>query len=411
MRIAVFHNLPSGGAKRSLFEWMRRLSPSHDIDLYTLSTADEEFCDIRPLARKTFTYPFRPAPLLKRPFGRANQISRIADIIRLDALAARIGRDIRSRNYDVVFAHHCQFTQSPALLRHLGLPSVYYCQEPPRWLVEPPIERPYSSPTRMGNTLHQLDPLPAIYRRTLLRHDASNVEAATLVLVNSYFSAESIYRLYGRAARVCYLGVDSSTFQPANNGGAPRSSLLSVGALRPNKGFDFVIRALATLSEACRPPLLLIANADSSDERGYLLRLAVECGVVLLIRTRVSDEELREAYAGAALTVYAPVLEPFGFVPLESMACGTPVVAVREGGVRESVVDGVTGILTDRDPEQFAEAIQYLLSRPDLRQQYGRAGRQHVLDKWTWEASTRRIETALEQAANMKSGHSGISSH
>lgn len=80
----------------------------------------------------------------------------------------------------------------------------------------------------------------------------------------------------------------------------------------------------------------------------------------------LKTDQLVLEYNKAQICVYAPVLEPLGLVPLESMACGTPVVGVREGGVLESIVHEQTGLLTERDPAQFAGAVQHLLSNPAL---------------------------------------------
>jgi glycosyltransferase involved in cell wall biosynthesis len=80
------------------------------------------------------------------------------------------------------------------------------------------------------------------------------------------------------------------------------------------------------------------------------------------------------AYNRAKATVCANVLEPFGLVPLESMACGTPVIAVREGGLRESVRDGETGYLVDRDETALGAAIDAVIGDDALRRCLGTQG-------------------------------------
>jgi len=92
-------------------------------------------------------------------------------------------------------------------------------------------------------------------------------------------------------------------------------------------------------------------------------------------------------------------MEPFGFVPLESMACGTPVVVVREAGVRESVVHGVTGILTERDHGAFAGALCDLLANGARAHELGQNGLQYVRRQWTWEATLEQAEANLKIAA------------
>ena len=82
-----------------------------------------------------------------------------------------------------------------------------------------------------------------------------------------------------------------------------------------------------------------------------------------------------------------------------SNGLGTPVVGVSEGGVKESVLDKQTGILVERDVEEFADAIQQLILQPDLAREYGQNGRAYVEQNWTWEQSTERISKYLAAAA------------
>jgi glycosyltransferase involved in cell wall biosynthesis len=74
------------------------------------------------------------------------------------------------------------------------------------------------------------------------------------------------------------------------------------------------------------------------------------------------------------------------------MACGKPVVGVNEGGVKETVVDHVTGLLIERDSHKFANAVECLLGDPELRVQYGQHGREHVLNHWSWEKAVEKLE-------------------
>jgi glycosyltransferase involved in cell wall biosynthesis len=71
------------------------------------------------------------------------------------------------------------------------------------------------------------------------------------------------------------------------------------------------------------------------------------------------------------------------------------VVAVREGGVQEAVIHEHTGLTAERDPALFAEAIQSLLSRPEMVSQYGQNGREQVMQKWTWERAVETLESHL----------------
>src|SRR5690606_7592592 len=82
----------------------------------------------------------------------------------------------------------------------------------------------------------------------------------------------------------------------------------------------------------------------------------------------------------------------------EAMACGTPVVAVREGGVLETVVHEETGLLVEREAQPFAAALSRLLADPQLAAEYGRRGRDLVLRRWSWDEAARRVEAELQAA-------------
>ena len=204
---------------------------------------------------------------------------------------------------------------------------------------------------------------------------------------------------------ICRYGVDTDTFRPLGDQERGRH-VLSVGELTPRKGFDFLVEALARVPEASRPTLRLVCNVVGIGERSYLEQLAVDRGVRLEIAVGLRTDALVREYNRAACCVYAPHAEPFGLVPLEAMACGTPVVGVDEGGVRESVVHERTGVLVPRDAGRFAVAVAALLQQPSLVAEYGRQARAHVLAEWTWERSTAAIEaqlrTVVERATTVR---------
>jgi glycosyltransferase involved in cell wall biosynthesis len=400
MKIAVYHNLPSGGAKRALCELTRRLSARHTLDVYSLSCAEHDFCDLRPYAREQVVFPFEPLRSVRHPFGQLNQALRTVDLLRLRAVQSHIAARVDALGYDVVLANHCRYGQSPALLQSIRTPAAYLCHEPPRTTCEPPVARPYLSFTLLQRIASRPDPLPAIYRRTLTRLDRANVLAATMVLANSYYSREMFYHYYGVLAHVAHLGVDTEQFRPL--GLVREWFALSVGALNPHKGFDFLLQSLALLPPSQRLPLVIVSNFAQPAECRYLEALGEELGVPVRILVSISDEELVRLYNKARLVLYAPIMEPFGLVPLEAMACGTPVVGVREAGVRESVVHERTGLLADRDPRSFADAVARLLSDRELSESYGAFGREYVAQEWSWDRSASRLEEYLHRAACLR---------
>lgn len=407
LRIAVFHNLHSGGAKRVTAEHLARLSAHHEVALYSLRSADHAFAANGAKASyETRLYDYTPRPWLRSPFGRLNTLVGADNLRRMDALCRQIAADIDAAKFDVVLAHPCQVTNAPAVLRWLKTPSLYYCHELPRRFYEPAIPRPYepdqSKRSGLRRALDKLD-ITIAYKDNLSRQlDRESARAATCIASNSDYTRHNAEPVYGREIQTCHLGVDAEAFAPAQHTGPRQRVVLSVGSLTPAKGFDFVVQALATLprgTDGCRPPLVVISNFQEGPERDYVSALAKDNDVPLQLLTRVSDDELRGWYARAACVAYAPVREPFGLVALEAMAASAPLVAVAEGGVAESVVDGVTGIIAPREPQPFGKAIGKLLDDPVRAQHLGQQAREHVSQHWTWGQHINKLEAMLDKTA------------
>jgi glycosyltransferase involved in cell wall biosynthesis len=228
------------------------------------------------------------------------------------------------------------------------------------------------------------------------RIDKDNALYANYILANSYYSSEAILRAYGVVSHVSYLGIDTNLFRPLD---LPKENfVLSVGECSPHKGFDFIIRSLSLIREQTRPKLILASNSTSLTWEAHLVSLAARLHVDLEVRRAIPDDELVSLCNRARLFVYAAILEPFGLAPVEAMACGTPVVAVKEGGVRESVVHVETGILTPREERAFAGAAADLLADDQQRERMGRRAVEVVRDFWTLRHAGERLEAHLRRA-------------
>lgn len=396
MKIALYHNLTSGGSKREAYEFAKQMvRAGHKLISVCPSTADEQFLPVSSIAHESFTFLLPQIPSLPvRITGLTRYINLIAVLINLrrqNHLARRIAAKIDSEGCDFAFVHHDQIVKSPYLLRYLKTPSVYYCAEPMREFYEPMIERPYDRPRSAIDRAqwNWYAPARSITRSVIMRENLRNVRLASLLLTNSFYSAESVYRAYGKRAAVCYLGVDTEKFRPLNLG--RQNFVLSVGAISPLKGYDFLIQALGTIRIADRPKLIIVGNTASASEKAFLQDIAMRVKVELEFRVNVAEDELVTLYNQARALVYAPVLEPFGLAVVEAMACATPVVAVKEGGVRESVRDDETGYLAPRDTVAFANALQCLLKDHRMAESLGANGRNEVLRFWTWDKAYERL--------------------
>ena len=300
----------------------------------------------------------------------------------------RMVEGIAQEEPSCVLVSHCKYTQSPLLISMLKKPTVYFCHEPPRSIYEPSINRSYAVQT--GTALALFRSINAAYRR---RIDKRNVHNATTLIANSHYSAEVLYRVYGRKAIPAQLGVDVNVFYPRKE--LRENMVLSVGSLNPIKGHDFVIRSLAFIPEKKRPSLVIPSPSGTQAdlEKNFLENLAIELRVKIEFRVVTDDDELAGLYSRALATVYCPHLEPFGLVSLESMACGTPVLGVAEGGLRETILHEKTGFLLPWDFESFAVNLQRLADNPRLRDEMGQAGVVWVRKRFTWQ---RCAETVIE---------------
>lgn len=398
MRIAIYHNLHSGGAKRVLDTQLAYLAPCHQVTVYSLKGAAVP--KVTSVDYRLHTLPYRPLPMARRPFGRLNPLVRMIDLLRLEHVSRSIAAEIDREKFDVVLVHPCQITQAPLIMQWLRTPAVYVCQELPRQYYEPMPSRPYYERGGLARAMDTLDPFPKGHLAAMRIVDRQSALQASVVAANSRYSQQNIEAAYGRQVHICYPGVDSRAFAPA--GCRRERVVLSVGALTPLKGFDFIVEALATLPVDERPRLLVISNYQEGQEREYLEALAATKQVQLELRASVSDAELQAAYSVAGCVAYAPLREPFGLVALEAMAAGAPLVAVAEGGVAETVIDGETGLVAAREPVAFGRALQQMLASQQRAEQLAAAARRHVQSYWTLERHVNDLEHLLALAAGMR---------
>lgn len=394
VKIAVYHNLASGGAKRACYEVISRLARKHSVSVYTLSTADLEFCDLRGKVEGHHIYSFSPQSLFESPFGRLNQFQRWRDLKELIRVGKRIAAQINREGFDVVYVHPCQFTQAPALLRHLRIPAVYHVHEPLRRVHEVQPRRPYDN-DGLRKALDRVDPLLALYNQESVELDLEMTRSADLLLANSRFTANAIRQIHGRDAEVAYFGVDTNAFRPLIREKGREDFILSVGSINPHKGFDFLVESVARIPAGKRPGLRIVFNSGDEREKEYLRSLAKRSRVDLTMEGPITDGQLLRRYNQASAVVYTPHREPFGLVPIEAMSCGTPVIGVAEGGICETVIHGENGLLLKRDVDCFAVAIQRLLENDPLRVRLGHRARDFAVRNWSWEKSVAAIEEHL----------------
>jgi D-inositol-3-phosphate glycosyltransferase len=174
---------------------------------------------------------------------------------------------------------------------------------------------------------------------------------------------------------------------------------LYVGRLEPLKGVELLLHTAAHL-ETCRPVRVLVvggaADGDQQVDRLRSLAKTLQVDSVIDFVGRVDQEELPLYYNAADVCVVPSYYESFGLAALESMACGTPVVAARVGGLSAIVQDGHTGYLKSwRCPEAFASSLEMIISNARLQHSMGLAARRRA-EGMGWQQVAAQISGEYE---------------
>lgn len=214
-----------------------------------------------------------------------------------------------------------------------------YVYTPARYLWFPEADaRASAAPRRLVSVLQEID-----------KRSAQHAELAVI----SSAIHERVQEVYGRPAEVIPPPVDVDFFAERPGGARPREHLLSVGRWISYKRHDLAIDAAIQLG-------IPIVVAGGGPLERQLRSMAARSDLVTLC-PNPTDGELRSLYQGAIALLY-PAHEDFGIVPVEAQAAGTPVVALGIGGARDTVIDGLTGVLVrEQSAEAFAAGVRRLL--------------------------------------------------
>jgi glycosyltransferase involved in cell wall biosynthesis len=380
LKIAVYHNLPDGGAKKVIENIISGLkNRGHEIDIYT----GEGFYSSKLSKKHSFNKVLLPFNLWRyRRFCRK--------------LASEINRE----DYDVGIITNSKILQHPYVLKYIKFPKLLISQEPLRSIYERNFQKNYVYKRYYKGLAGRLVSLYSLLDNFVReRPDRENLKNADGLIVNSYFSKENFLSDYGILGKVVYPGVDTKIFKPSLEN-KRENYILSIGIYHLVKAHDLVIKALSFIPENKRPLLKILGfgNLDTSEkELQYLKNLRDSLGLEENVKFEKDflGNNIINYYQNAYLTIATHFLEPFGFAPIESMACGTPVVAVKEGGFRETVKHGETGLLVERDPKELANAILYLIENKEIWKRFSENGLNWVKSNFSWESAVIKIEKEL----------------
>ena len=361
MNIAFFQELHFGGARRVVFEYGNIFSRYHNTHLYYIDRSKQK--DLEKVFKKNSFYFF--------PFKRykgGNFLLRLykdfIEPVKLYFLHKKIAREIDKHDYDFVFVHPSQFTHAPFILRFLKTPTVYFCHEPLRIVHDPLLSK-----TNFSGLKDLYEKLARFLKRNI---DSSNIKKASIVLANSNFTKKNIKKAYGVSSKTCYLGVNPKIFHPMDVEKA--YDLIFVGEKVWIEGYDTLLKIQKKSLKRWKIRIVKSKNGRY-----------------------ITDIDLALEYNRSKILVVLGRSDPFSMIPWEGMACGIPVIVVKEGGPIEAVKNGKTGYLIERDIGKLKKKIDLLLKNPVIREKIGENGRKDVITNWTWEESYKRVMRIAEE--------------
>jgi starch synthase len=264
-------------------------------------------------------------------------------------------------------------------------------------------------------TIHSLEPLRPWKAEQLgggyalsMFCERTAIEGADAVIAVSHGVRQDVLDCYPAVnpnrVRVIHNGIDPEIYRPrpspetlARFGIDPsRPFALFNGRITRQKGLPLLLAAALKLDPDYQ--LVIVASSPDTPEiaaevAALAERVAAERGNLVWIDHFIARDDLIHLHSHASVFVCPSIYEPFGLVILEAMACETPVVASRVGGIPEIVVEGETGYLVDFDPADvdsftsvLADRMGELLRDSTMAAKMGKAGRERVLTHFGWPA-------------------------
>ncbi len=286
-------------------------------------------------------------------------------------------------------------------------------------------------------TVHSLEPLRPWKREQLgggydftVWLEKTAIEMADAVIAVSNETKEDILRLFDvpeEKVPVIYNGIDPDEYTPTFDNDVlskydidpSMPFVLFVGRITRQKGIIHLVNAIKSMDPDTQ--VVLCAGAPDTPEIGQEMLDAVESarasfgGKIVWIDEMISTYDKIVLYSHARVFCTPSIYEPFGIINLEAMACETPVVASQVGGMKEIILPGETGTLVPLEqqnespfeatqPEKFAAdlaaGINELMRDPELCEKMGKAGRQRVLDTFSWTEIARETHALYEKVCS-----------
>ncbi|HUX56315.1 MAG TPA: glycosyltransferase family 4 protein [Bacteroidales bacterium] len=399
MRIAVWHNLPGGGGKRALYNHVKALKErGHYLEAWTTDFSSDTYLPLSQMIiehRKPISSEIMQIRSSRNPLKKERETISLLKRHCIDCID-----EIKDGRFDIIFANSCSVTGVPFIGLSTKIPSVLYLGEPDRKLFEAGNEGniwelPEYSFSLKGINRMRRDFIRNYAYRLLIREQVAAAKSFSVILVNSFYSREAVKRAYGTDSAVCYLGVDEKIFFPIP-GVQKKNYVAGMGRISASKNPETAISSLAMIPEIRRPVLKWISNEPVHDHLEKINKLAKDKKVEFVTLTDLPDNEVVKVLNEASVMICTSRLEPFGLAPVEANMCGTSVIAVAEGGFRESIKDGENGFLISADTEsEIARLADRFCSDLQYAKDMGDKAREFALRNWSFSRMSDNIDNEL----------------
>lgn len=323
MKLALVYDRVNkfGGAERVLLS-LKKLFPT--APLYTLVHHQKT-------AKWASVFDVRPTFLNNISFLR-NKHEILAPIAPLSF------ESLDLKNFDVIIS--VTSSDAKSIITRADQLHLCYCLTPTRYFWSGADE--YRSDIKMRL-------LPAIFYKFFRYLDLVSSARPDVYISISKEIKNRVKNYYHRDSKVVYPPINDLFFE-GKTCSRKRRYFLIAGRLVPYKKTELVVRAFKKLDYP------LIVAGDGAERK----RLESMAGSKTVFLGEVTDLKLRELYTNAIATIF-PQCEDFGLIPIESQACGTPVIAYKKGGALETVVDGETGVFfRDQTEDSLISALEKL---------------------------------------------------
>lgn len=315
-----------------------------------------------------------------------------------DSLPYRASQGIRAgysfyshritEDYDIINAH----TSPSEWIRHSNPRVLWYCHTPIREVYDLYKLRMMNRSAKDKLLYFSFASAYKMISKPII----NNIEE---IATNSLNTNGRINKYFSRKSTIINPGINAKRFTNKGDG----KYFLYHSRFYTNKRQDYALSAFMRLQSdpKYRDYKLVLSGSLSNDKEhiDYVKKLKRMKARNVTFKFNITEKEKLKLYSRATAMLFSAVNEDFGIVPLEAMASYKPVIAVNEGGPRETVVDNKTGFLVD-SPDEMADRMKFVIEHKGLAEKMGRAGRKHVEENFSWETFFRKFDKLARKVKN-----------